>query len=314
MTDSDRHPRVRTPRDGERPPWPGSGGLPDTAGPGPVTPGWYRPRHRRQDPAYDPAEPTGESDSAGYDHGWSNCTMTTGAMALDYQTGGQVQDWGGDLRHSPSQPDMSGGTDLYDLSHAWLDYGHDLEVMSGAGWGQLQRDRVAARAVVLQGTGEVPGSGAYAGGHCTLVLPEPHPSDAGLWLQGDPLCWDFECVREADLRKWAERLASGLHYAVTQPRPYVPPPPPLQEGDVMFNVAPMTTHRLATVRDGAIIYGDSMLSERVSVVTDDTVFAFGGSVGGAHIIIPSGGALAGQGVYVHRADVVLIAAGDRSFT
>ena len=45
------------------------------------TGGTFRAAWRPQDPAKDPREPNGsESSSTGSDHGWSNCTMASGAL------------------------------------------------------------------------------------------------------------------------------------------------------------------------------------------------------------------------------------------
>src|SRR4051812_27702756 len=155
--------RRLTPRPGEELPWaltwvedPG-----DTGGP-------YRPSHRRQDPSSDPAEPNGsESSSRGNDHGWSNCTMASGADAMAYHTGGASKPWGGDLRHR--QGDLDGGTDLYDLRDAWAASGHTLTIRSGQGWSKVVADHDAGRAIVIQGSGEVPGAGSFTGGHACCI-------------------------------------------------------------------------------------------------------------------------------------------------
>ena len=86
-------------------------------------------------PASDPAEPTDESGDTGHDHGWSNCTMSAGSMALAFHTQGRLGPWGGDLRHSPSQPDMTGGTDLYDVAAAWGDLRRGAPGAHGRGLG-----------------------------------------------------------------------------------------------------------------------------------------------------------------------------------
>lgn len=187
--------------------------------------GWYRPAHRRQDPSVDPAEPGGgESSGAGNDHGWSNCTMAAGAMALDFHTLGRLAKWGGHLRHH--QGDQSGGTDLYDLQEAWDAYGEDLVIRSGAGWGGLQSDRDAGRYLVVQGTGNVPGSATFDGGHACVLGPE-HNQD-GQWLWGDPLAGGWQWVDASAVRKWMEAWSAGLAYARTAAHaPATPPPDPV---------------------------------------------------------------------------------------
>jgi hypothetical protein len=150
------------------------------------TGGGFRAAWRQQDPAKDPKEPFGgESSSAGNDHGWSNCSMTSGALVLAYQQPqGSKAYWGGDLRHS-GQPDLSGGTDLYDVRDAWAEYGETLTIKSGAGWSAVKTAHNEGRAIVIQGTGNVPGSESFDGGHACAIAPETH-SD-GRWLFGDPL-------------------------------------------------------------------------------------------------------------------------------
>jgi hypothetical protein len=191
---------------------------------------WYRPTHRRQDPASDPAEPGGgESSGAGNDHGWANCTMAAGAMALDFHTLGRLKEWGGDLRHH--QGDQDGGTDLYDLRDAWAAYGETLSIRSGAGWSGLTADREAGRFLVVQGSGNVPGSATFDGGHACALGPE-NAAD-GDWLFGDPLASGWQWVSPSSIRTWMEAWAgSGLAYARsaahdpgTSPPPAPEPPP-----------------------------------------------------------------------------------------
>ena len=296
------HPilRLLTPRLGERLPHRDTGGAPETLAPSE----WYRPAQKQQNPDIDAAEPTNESAAAGEDHGWSGCTMSAGAMALDFHTLGAIRKWGGDLRHS-GQPDMSGGTDLYDLQIAWSMFGETLEIRSGSGWDALRKDRSEGRAIILQGSGNVPGSATYDGGHCICVLPETH-SD-GRWLQADPLCTGPEWVNETDLQFWASDFSTSIAYARTAP--HLPEADVVTgSDDVMFNVAPMTTHRDLVVMDGTILYSDSALTKRHSVATGDTLMAFAGSVGEAYVVINSG-----YTNYIRRDSICTIVANDRTF-
>ena len=132
--------------------------------------------------------------------------------------------WGGSLRHS-GQPDMEGGTDLYDARDAW-DYwsGADLKIKSGQGWSAVREAREDWRAIILQGTGNTPGQGTYTGAHAIVVLPEPH--SGGEWLIGDPLCTDYQRVPESKLREWAEAFSSGIAFAVSRSVPPSEPEPP----------------------------------------------------------------------------------------
>jgi hypothetical protein len=178
-----------------------------------------------QDPSEDPREPNGgESSSTGNDHGWSNCTMTSGALAIAYQQPrGAVAPWGGDMRHR--QGDLSGGTDLYDLRTAWADYGETLTIKSGAGWSAVVKAHDEGRAIVIQGTGNVPGSESFDGGHACAIAPETH-SD-GRWLFGDPLADGWQWIDPGSIRSWAERWQSSVAFAVGEkPPPPEPPQPP----------------------------------------------------------------------------------------
>lgn len=189
------------------------------------TGGGYRPKHRPQDPAKDPREPFGsESTSTGQDHGWSGCTMSAGADVLAYQTLGGLALWGGDLRHE--QADLDGGTDLWDLRDAWEAFGEELTIRSGAGWAALVDAHEAGRAIVVQGSGQVPGSGDYTGGHACAIGPETH-SD-GRWLFGDPLCSDWQWISPSAIRSWAEAWQGSIAFAVSrivEPEPEPEPPP-----------------------------------------------------------------------------------------
>ena len=188
------------------------------------TGGGFRAAWRQQDPAKDPREPNGgESSSTGNDHGWSNCTMTSGALALAYQQPrGSLAPWGGDLRHR--QGDLSGGTDLYDLRDAWESYGESLSIKSGQGWDAVQDAHAAGRAIVIQGIGNVPGSESFDGGHACCIAPETH-SD-GRWLFGDPLASGWQWVSESSIRSWAERWQSSIAFAAGEKPPAPEPPEP----------------------------------------------------------------------------------------
>jgi len=211
--------RRRSPGRDRRPSkWDTGGAAPDQR----ATGGWYRPTHRKQDPAVDPREPGGgESGSRGNDHGWSNCTMASGAMALDFHTLGRLQVWGGDLRHR--QDDQEGGTDLGDVRQAWAAYGETLTIRSGRGWSSLTADRSAGRYLVVQGQGDVPGSATFTGGHACVLGTETN--QGGDWLWGDPLAGGWQWASPGAIRKWMEAWRSSLDYAMTAAHPPSTPPP-----------------------------------------------------------------------------------------
>jgi len=197
--------------------------------------GWYRPKWKMQDPSKDPKEPWGdESSSRGNDHGWCNCTMCSGAIALDFHTLGELGDkYGGNMRHR--QGDLEGGTDLYDLRDAWEYYDQTLTIRSGAGWEALKEDRADGRALVVQGQGNVPGSESFDGGHACVISPETHSS--GDWLFGDPLADGWQWVSPSSVKSWMQAWNSSMSYARTaahkpaappepEPEPPKPPDPP----------------------------------------------------------------------------------------
>jgi hypothetical protein len=190
--------------------------------------GGFRAAWRPQDPSQDPREPGGgESSSAGTDHGWSNCTMASAALALAYQQPrGSKAPWGGDMRHH--QSDLSGGTDLYDARAAWSAYGETLTIRSGAGWSALVTAHNEGRAIVIQGQGNVPGAETFDGGHACAIAPESQGD--GDWLFGDPLASGWQWVTQSAIRSWAERWQSSIAFAVGEkppPPPTTPPPEPV---------------------------------------------------------------------------------------
>jgi hypothetical protein len=194
----------------------------------PDTGGAFRAAWREQDPAVDPREPNGgESSSTGTDHGWSNCTCTSGAIALAYQEPrGAVAPWGGDLRHR--QGDLSGGTDLLDIRDAWSTYGETLTIRSGSGWSAVVTAHDEGRAIVIQGSGNVPGSESFDGGHACVIGPET--SSSGSWLWGDPLASGWQWVSPSSVRSWAEQWQGSIAFAVGEkPSTSSSPTPPSTE-------------------------------------------------------------------------------------
>ena len=190
------------------------------------TGGTFRAAWRMQDPAKDPREPGGgESSSAGNDHGWSNCTFASAALVGAYQQprGGWAP-WGGDLRHAKGQTDQEGGGDLYDVRTAWAAYGETLTIRSGAGWSAVKTAHDEGRAIVIQGTGNVPGSESFDGGHACAIAPETHQD--GRWLFGDPLATGWQWIKPSEIEAWAERWQSSVAFAVGEKPPSSPPPTP----------------------------------------------------------------------------------------
>ena len=180
--------------------------------------GVLRPTWRMQDPAKDPREPRDrEGQAMGTEHGWANCNMTSCAVVYAYHVGERNSPWGGDMRHS--QSDREGGTDMYDAVQAWRNYGDRyLSVRSGQGWKALKAARREGRAILIHGTGEVPGRGRFAGNHACVIGPEVHEK-SGRWLFGDPLASDWQFIEPAEIRAWAEALNPAISFAVSKPVP-----------------------------------------------------------------------------------------------
>lgn len=78
--------------------------------------------------------------------------------------------------------------------------------------------------------------------------------------------------------------------------------PPAPE-DVMFNIAPSTTHRAAIVRNCAELYSDSSLTTSVDTGSESQPLGFVGSTSDAHLVAKGDSVL-----YVRRADVLSIVA------
>jgi hypothetical protein len=122
-----------------------------------------------------------------------------------------------------------------------------------------------------------------------------------LWPQGAQGAW----ARWRDLEPC---LWSDGNHSTTTTKWAVAPPPPVAE-DVMFNIAPATTHRLAIVRNCADLYGDSAFTSKVDTGSEAQPLGFVGSTSEAHLVAKGDNVL-----YVRRADVLEIIAGDVEHT
>ena len=136
------------------------------------------------------------------------CTMSSGAMALDFHTLGAIQRWGGELEQH--QGDHVGGTDLGDLADAWAYYGQNLSQGTG-GWTGVEAALAAGKAVVLQGDYDrIPDANScqrgFDGDHAIALFPT-----TGAWARvGDPLCDGFHLNwPEAAVKAYAEKLAGA---------------------------------------------------------------------------------------------------------
>ena len=154
---------------------------------------------------------------------WFNCTMASGAMALDFDTLGHIQVMGGTLRSHSG--DSSGGTGLGSpgLTRAWAYYSQILHDHVGETFGDALAALRQYRAIVLQGMyGQLPAayqsplnSLSYTGPHAVVLLPEFNP--AGDVLMGDPLNDKYIYVPQVHLRNFAAALgAHDLGYSIPQ--------------------------------------------------------------------------------------------------
>lgn len=156
------------------------------------------------------------------------CTMSSGAMVLDYHTRGSLQLWGGELERHQNQ--HTGGTDLNDLALAWSYYHQVLTIQSGFGWVAVKKALAEGRAVVLQGDYD-----RFTGANsCQKGFGDPHaialiPSDTAWALVGDPLCKAFKVIPETTVRAYAEKLNSRVYFAVSRPQAAIVPPPTTEE-------------------------------------------------------------------------------------
>lgn len=215
----------------------------------------YRPLFRPQYP-----DPTTTLD-------WLNCTMSSGAMALDFHTQGKVQKWGGELRKLSG--DTSGGTNIDNLSTAWTKLGYTIIDRREKTWNDAIVDLKNGRGVVLQGdydvlTGDDTCQGTFDGDHAVYINPQFYDNNTTLAV-GDPLCKGFKRIRITVLKAYAEKLGRRVYgdnrilYATTRAWPEVvtppppPPPPPATGEDMPSFTAPLVPTNVQ-IAGGQYIY------------------------------------------------------------
>jgi hypothetical protein len=88
-----------------------------------------------------------------------------------------------------------------------------------------------------------------------------------------------------------------------------PPPAGTTGDDVMYNVAPLTTHRSAIVRNCADLFADSSLTSPVDIGSEGQPLGFAGSTADAHVVVKGDIVL-----YVRRDDVLEIITLDTEYT
>jgi hypothetical protein len=164
------------------------------------------------------------------------CGLESAAMALDWQTRGAVQVWGGELvpwcgRSTAEIQGLSGpdeGTTLNNLAQAWSHWNQYLEIRTGESWNDLVACLNQGRVVILDGlysafSAEEKAQAGYNGGHAIIVLPY---TDGTNWTVGDPLRHEFVGLKSTSLQAYAEVMGAAaigssspqrILFAVTRP-------------------------------------------------------------------------------------------------
>lgn len=150
------------------------------------------------------------------------CTLESGAMALDWETRGAVQVWGGELIPWTGRTEASiaaSGTNLGNVRQAWLHWGKSLSVRSGQSWTQLMQCLAQGRGVILQGDYDQFSRAekcqvGFERDHAIFLLPFMVGSKI---LTGDPLCSTYHGREESSLRAYAEKLGRKV-YGTTAPQ------------------------------------------------------------------------------------------------
>lgn len=271
----------------------------------------YRPKFRPQWP-----DPTTTLD-------WTNCTMSSGAMMLDFHTQGKVQKWGGELRKLSG--DTSGGTNLDNLKTAWTKLGYTFIDRRGSTWAQVLADLKNGRGVVLQGDYDVLlGShscqSSFDGDHAVYANPEINADGI---VVGDPLCGAFKRIPVSVLKAYTEKLGRRV-YGTTSPQkilfgvsrawpdPVTPVPvPPTGEEMIVGEGLTRASSHFVKVQNGDVVYKDPACKVVLTTMSADAQPDFMGTVPGNTtcwaIEIATGKIVAGKMLpviaYVKRSDV-----------
>jgi hypothetical protein len=143
----------------------------------------------------------------------SICTLESGAMALDFTTGGAVRVWGGQLipycGKTPTEISRE-GTGLRNVELAWAHWGQNLDVRDGP-FEEVVRVLRGGDGVIAQGWYDALPSGdrcssTFERGHAFYVHPW-FTDDGTMVYKGDPLCKQYEYIRLTSLRAYMEQLA-----------------------------------------------------------------------------------------------------------
>lgn len=244
----------------------------------------YRPLFRPQYP-----DPTTTQD-------WTNCTMASGAMLLDFHTQGNVQKWGGELRRL--QSDQVGGTDIGDLKVAWYRLGFTLNDRRGRTWADVIVDLKSGRGVVLTGDYDVllgrhSCQGTFNGNHAVYLNPNSFNTD-GI-VVGDPLCNAYKRIPISALKAYSEKLGRSVYgsttpqkimYATSRawPDPIVQPTPtPVTTGEEDMIVGEgivRTSSKFVAVKKGVSVYREPTCKTVLTTMSADAQVDFMGTVPG----------------------------------
>lgn len=168
----------------------------------------YIPAFKRQ--VNDPVSPISSS----------MCLLEAGAMALDYQTRGEVNVWGGDLipyQDKTATEILVSGAEITDVWQAWDNWDQNLTLCIGQPWSKLLESLLAGHAVVA--VGDVSGlplayqHGPDEPGHGLILLPIF--SEESIYV-GNPHYSDFELVPLADVQAYMEAFDPNLVWAITK--------------------------------------------------------------------------------------------------
>jgi hypothetical protein len=259
-----------------------------------------------------------------------DCAATAGAMAGDADSRGQYVFTHSQVRAGTNEPRPKAGSPgltIHQVADSLQRLTHGEVVLDvyaiGSPWDAvpdaLQQGKWAVLAIwrkVLVDAGWG-GSSPFPGGHGVIYGYDQNIQE---WLLGDPLTprWLYvppsvvkRACRELLIRIGAGAGYNGAYYGFTRDVYTEDETAPPEGVDRMFNIGPVNTHRDALVKKGAILYADSALTDRHSVVDDkkDTPFGFNGSGSAFHVIVN-----AGNTNYVKRSDVIRIYPHEREFS
>jgi hypothetical protein len=258
---------------------------------------------------------------------WNNERPTPDPILVWPPLGGHVRAL---CREPSGRPDTEGGTNLYQIADAIQQgWGAVGKVWTGAlfddGWDMGREPDVLIiwqfSYAALQGT-RYACSRTFRGGHaassanhneyaCDFADPLADGRYTGCpkGVQRMPRSLLRQGCGELviDPRTGRRRGAGRANFLVIRAMPPIESPP-VDEGDLMFNVAPSATFRDAILKEGTVLYRDAALTVRHSAVQNRTPLGFLGSTTTAHVVVNSG-----RTNYVRREDVERVVVNERHY-